>query len=226
MRSSEGLIALLLEEARRQGRGLGDLAAVSETMVRSKTSRGRFSIEARETGVFGIRVEGLGLELVAGSTKDLTVLVAALLAWQDGTPLGEITNVWPDFPMVFPLPDLHEAVPGQVVETSWRLTLEQHRGIRLGDREVAKAAYAEPRLRALFPHPSHGAFGFMRNTQWPFVPIKPNIVLAEDGYLVSGAYFSDVLGRGLSAREAAALVVAHLPAECGAAIEGKWPEHH
>ncbi|MEU8883883.1 DUF6193 family natural product biosynthesis protein [Streptomyces hydrogenans] len=54
----------------------------------------------------------------------------------------------------------------------WRGTLG-HGG---GDPDVIAAAYAEPRLRALFPFPSHGALSFHQNTQYPWSNDLPYIV--------------------------------------------------
>ncbi|MEU3071528.1 DUF6193 family natural product biosynthesis protein [Streptomyces sp. NPDC006906] len=44
-----------------------------------------------------------------------------------------------------------------VVEKTWRGILNRLPGARRGEPAVIDAAYAEPRLRALFPFPSHGA---------------------------------------------------------------------
>ncbi|MEU3910364.1 DUF6193 family natural product biosynthesis protein [Streptomyces sp. NPDC029721] len=55
-----------------------------------------------------------------------------------------------------------------LVERTWRGLLERHPAARRGEPAVIEAAYAEPRLRALFPFPSHGALSFHRNTQFPW----------------------------------------------------------
>lgn len=49
-----------------------------------------------------------------------------------------------------------------VVEKTWRMLLERHPDARRGDPEVIEAAFAEPRLRQLFPFPSHGCLNFHR----------------------------------------------------------------
>ncbi|MFB7300639.1 DUF6193 family natural product biosynthesis protein [Streptomyces rubiginosohelvolus] len=45
-----------------------------------------------------------------------------------------------------------------------------------GEPAVREAAYAEPRLRALFPFTSHGALTFHRNTEFPWSDDLPFIV--------------------------------------------------
>ncbi|GHG43191.1 hypothetical protein Shyd_86960 [Streptomyces hydrogenans] len=111
-----------------------------------------------------------------------------------------------------------------VVEKTWRGMLEGHPGARRGDPAVTAAAYAEPRLRALYPFPSHGALTFHRNTQFPWSNDLPYIVGDAQWCIVYGPlHVGGILGESLTPREAAALVVAHLPDDCGPAFEGPWP---
>ncbi|CAM5643674.1 hypothetical protein SAVIM338S_06336 [Streptomyces avidinii] len=87
------------------------------------------------------------------------------------------------------------------------------------------AAYAEPRLRALFPFPSHGALTFHRNTHFPWSNDLPFIVGDAQSCIVYAPLGTSprVLGESLTPDEAAALVVTHLPHDCGPAFEGAWP---
>ncbi|MFE7400655.1 DUF6193 family natural product biosynthesis protein [Streptomyces sp. NPDC057557] len=109
-----------------------------------------------------------------------------------------------------------------VVEKTWRLMLEGHPTARRGE---PVAAYAEPRLRALFPFPGHGALTFHRNTQFPWSNDLPFIVGDAQSCIVYAPLGASprVLGESLTPNEAAALVVAHLPHDCGPAFEGPWP---
>ncbi|MGW6557596.1 DUF6193 family natural product biosynthesis protein [Streptomyces hydrogenans] len=110
-----------------------------------------------------------------------------------------------------------------VVEKTWHGILEGHPGARRGDPDVIAAAYAEPRLRALFPFPSHGALSFHRNTQYPWSNDLPYIVGDAEWCVVYAPRGVDgVLGESLTPQQAAALVVAHLPDDCGPAFEGPW----
>ncbi|MFI6148610.1 DUF6193 family natural product biosynthesis protein [Streptomyces sp. NPDC051109] len=109
-----------------------------------------------------------------------------------------------------------------VVEKTWRMLLERHPEARRGDPEVIEAASAEPRLRRLFPFPSHGSLSFHRNTDFPWSNDLPRIAGEAGAYLVYGADHAELLGMVATPQEAAALVVAHLPSDCGAAVEGPW----
>ncbi|MEV7951358.1 DUF6193 family natural product biosynthesis protein [Streptomyces rubiginosohelvolus] len=112
-----------------------------------------------------------------------------------------------------------------VAEKTWRGILDKHPGARRGEPAVIEAAYAEPRLRALFPFPSHGALTLHRNTEFPWSNDLPFIVGdAQECIVYAPLHASErVLGESLTPREAAALVVAHLHDDCGPAFEGPWP---
>ncbi|WP_030732213.1 DUF6193 family natural product biosynthesis protein [Streptomyces sp. NRRL S-237] len=111
------------------------------------------------------------------------------------------------------------------VEKTWRGILERHPTARQGEPAVIEAAYAEPRLRALFPFPSHGALSFHRNTQFPWSNDLPFIVGDAQSCIVYAPLGvpQRVLGESLTPHEAAALVVARLPPDCGPAFDGPWP---
>ncbi|MEV0371090.1 DUF6193 family natural product biosynthesis protein [Streptomyces sp. NPDC050636] len=94
------------------------------------------------------------------------------------------------------------------------------------DHAMVEAAYANPRLRMLFPNISHGSLHFSRCIKFPWTNDVPSI------YPRSGGGFRVVrmnepvgsnhqlAGDADSAEDAAALVVAHLPPCCGPAIDG------
>ncbi|KIF72539.1 hypothetical protein HY68_29215 [Streptomyces sp. AcH 505] len=114
-----------------------------------------------------------------------------------------------------------------MVSTAWRLTLERSPVIRLGDAELAEALYAQPALRVFFPFPSHGGFSLLSNTEDPFREEVPRVTPTVDGrwnvVLTPLRIPERVLGSRLTAREAAALVAANIPAGAGPAVEGGWP---
>ncbi|WP_240802388.1 DUF6193 family natural product biosynthesis protein [Streptomyces sp. A0642] len=94
-----------------------------------------------------------------------------------------------------------------------------------GAAAVIAAAYAEPRLRALYPFPGHRALSFHRNTQFPWSNDLPYIVGDVQSCIVYGPLrVGGMLGELLTPRQAAALVVGHLPDDCGPAFEGPWPQ--
>lgn len=109
-----------------------------------------------------------------------------------------------------------------VVEKTWRLLLERDPSARRGDPAVIEAASAEPRLRALYPFPSHGCLTFHRNTDFPWSNDLP-FIAGEAPYKVYASGYAEILGEAATPQEAAALLVAHLPDDCGPAIEGPWP---
>ncbi|MET7702029.1 DUF6193 family natural product biosynthesis protein [Streptomyces sp. NPDC005485] len=103
-------------------------------------------------------------------------------------------------------------------ETAWRWLLERRPGTRghYGGEElfaIAAAAHAEPRLRVLYPFPSHGTLKLLRSGP-PFDGTHrddlPYVICDGPPYKVN-AIHRGLLGEAATPREAAALVVAHLP---------------
>ncbi|MHC5906217.1 DUF6193 family natural product biosynthesis protein [Streptomyces sp. S6] len=110
------------------------------------------------------------------------------------------------------------------VETAWRWLLERKPGVRGATDDdlapVARAAHAEPRLRALYPFPSHGALHFIRGvetlTDPPGSPSRfPRILYGGPPFTVYCPGFVGPVGELETAEEAAALAVRYLPEEVG-----------
>ncbi|OZV80188.1 hypothetical protein CA850_15955 [Micromonospora echinospora] len=104
------------------------------------------------------------------------------------------------------------------ITTAWRYLREKTPNTRQGDPLVVNAAYAQPRLRALFPFPTHGTLRFLRTApprQSEEIDSLPFIVCGEPPYQVYAAGYSELLGTAATPEEAAALVVAHLPEDAG-----------
>jgi hypothetical protein len=151
-------------------------------------------------------------------------LVSAMKGWQDGIGLRRLLEDWPDMPLP-PTAIAHEE--GFAVEATWQAMLAGDRRIRRGDLQLVQAAGTQPRLRALFPFPSHGTLGFLRATRFPFGPqTEPFITHADKGYHVYAPAYARLLGETATAQQAAQLTVEHLSADCGPAVEGSWPEAH
>ena len=104
-----------------------------------------------------------------------------------------------------------------VVAAQWRLLIEEREG--LVDPAMVRAAYAQPRLRELYPMVSHGTLYLSRCTDNPgsFVPVVYPLV--RGGYQVTARSIGS-LGEVDTVDEAFALVVANLPEGCGPAIVG------
>lgn len=110
-----------------------------------------------------------------------------------------------------------DAAGNAVVEAGWQAVRDDGR-VR---PELLEAAYAEPRLRQLFPWTGMGELHFSRCTgqrwTWDILYIQP----ASDGtYWVSGPLRSETVGPAATAQDAIAMVVQHLPAGCGPAFVG------
>ncbi|MEV0485325.1 DUF6193 family natural product biosynthesis protein [Streptomyces sp. NPDC050508] len=106
----------------------------------------------------------------------------------------------------------------------WSILLERRPGTRGATQEdllpVVEAAYAEPRLRALYPFPTHGTLRFLRGTPpWrePNHDDLPFILYGGPPYEVYTSGYGELLGEAGTPAEAAALVVSHLPTGQGPA---------
>jgi hypothetical protein len=113
---------------------------------------------------------------------------------------------------------MDSAGPGEViVEAGWE-TLRAGGGVR---EELWRAAYAEPRLRQLFPWTGMGELHFSRCTEkrwtWDIPYISP---VAGGSYLVEGPSRSETVGPAATAAQAVAMVVERLPPGCGPAFVG------
>ncbi|MFJ8746552.1 DUF6193 family natural product biosynthesis protein [Embleya sp. NPDC127516] len=102
------------------------------------------------------------------------------------------------------------------IPTAWRQLLERTPGTRQGDPLVVEAAHVEPRLRSLYPWPSHGTLKFLRSAP-PWDRSDPDdlpfIVCGGPPYKVYSTGYTTLLGEADTPEEAAALVVAHLPSD-------------
>ncbi|MFE9635835.1 DUF6193 family natural product biosynthesis protein [Streptomyces sp. NPDC006463] len=89
------------------------------------------------------------------------------------------------------------------------------------DPAMVRAAYAQPRLRVLFPGVSHGILHLSRCTGYPASHDVPLVhPLAAGGFQVTGRAGEGVLGEVATLEAAFALVVAHLPEGSGPAVLG------
>jgi uncharacterized protein DUF6193 len=105
----------------------------------------------------------------------------------------------------------------EVVEAGWQAVRDDGR-VRA---ELLEAAYAEPRLRQLFPWTGMGELHLSRCTEQRWTWDIPYIQPAAGGtYWVSGPLRSESVGPAATAQEAIAMVVERLPAGYGPAFVG------
>ncbi len=113
--------------------------------------------------------------------------------------------------------------PGaDIVEAAWQELL----GCDRVSTELVAAAYAEPRLRQLFPWTGMWELHFSRCTQlrwtWDVPYIGPTAAGPDHTgpYYVAGPSRTQKIGKADTAQEAVAMVVARLPSNCGPAFVG------
>ncbi len=161
-----------------------------------------------------------GVTLAKGTTTSLNEAATATGVWQSGATLENLQSACP-FVSYGPLAEAHER--GTAVETMWtiyRQTTASH-----VDHDLIEAAYAQPQLRALFPFHSHRSLNFSRCTGFPYTHDVPVVTPVDGKYRVTwwktrSPHGPADIGEADNPRDAVALVVAHLPRECGSAVAG------
>lgn len=156
-----------------------------------------------------------GLALIEGVTLDLTQIARAAQAWHDGVPLTSIPHAAPFVKLTgrFEVPDRD---PARLVESEWLHLRKEAAETNWPEyHALIEAAYAEPRLRQLYPFTSHWSLRFSTKT-------RPNLsreimVCVHPGrskdYTVTMGYTGQNLGETTTAEEAVTLAVRNLPAD-------------
>jgi uncharacterized protein DUF6193 len=161
-----------------------------------------------------------GVLMAKGTTPSLDAAATATGVWQSGTSLEGLRSACP-FVEYGPLAEAHER--GDAVEAKW--TIYRHTSASHVDHELIEAAYAEPRLRALFPFHSHRSLNFSRCTGFPYTHDIPVITPANGRYRVTwwttrSPRGTAKIGEDDNPHDAVAMVVARLPNGCGPAVVG------
>ncbi|WP_406399847.1 DUF6193 family natural product biosynthesis protein [Streptomyces sp. NBC_00879] len=103
-----------------------------------------------------------------------------------------------------------------IVAAQWQYFLEESEG--MVDPAMVRAAYAQPRLRELYPGVSHGVMFFSRGTGPSATRVGGSVYTRVGGrFWVRGPLGVGTLGEVDTLDEAFALVVASLPEDCGPA---------
>jgi hypothetical protein len=171
---------------------------------------------------FTVRGWSRGVELVRGETADLAEVARAAAAWRSGASLRELRGLCP-FLDIGELAEAHERGPAEAVTVKWRQLREALREpVPFPQvRDLVDVAFAEPRLRQLFPFTSNWSLHFTTCTGFPYTWVVPFVDPLKDGrFRVCGPSRGTVIGEAASAEDAVALVVAHLPADIGPAVAG------
>ncbi|MEU8787378.1 DUF6193 family natural product biosynthesis protein [Streptomyces sp. NPDC048637] len=112
----------------------------------------------------------------------------------------------------------------EVVAVKWHSVRAM--GAEMINHEMVEAAYAQPRLRQFLPSVSHGSLQFSRCTESPWTRDIPALFPSGGGgYVVirmdePNDSERHQVGWVETLEEAAALIVAEIPAEWGPAIHG------
>ncbi|MFH8471458.1 DUF6193 family natural product biosynthesis protein [Streptomyces sp. NPDC018000] len=107
----------------------------------------------------------------------------------------------------------------EIVAEKWKAILDFEDD--LINPAMPRAAYADPRLRELFPLVSHGALYLSRCTRFPWdQDVGTLFPRAGGGFMVIRQSDGTILGEPETVEEAVALIVANLPEGCGPAIDG------
>jgi hypothetical protein len=125
------------------------------------------------------------------------------------------------------LAEAAERGPADVVTAQWRWLREDAEDRGWPEyRALIEAAYAEPKLRQLYPYTSHWSLRFSTTTGFRF---SPDAVCLEAVYADRRRYRvradwhdAAVLGETATAEEAVSLAVSHLPAGLGPAVAGAY----
>lgn len=163
-----------------------------------------------------------GVRLIHGKTEDLHAVTSAAAAWRTGATLRGVRDLC-SFVTFSELAEAHERGPAEAVTMKWRLLREELReDIPFPTvRDLVEAAFAEPKLRHLYPFTSHWSLHFTTCTGFPFTWQVPFVDPLSDGrYRVCGPHRGTVVGEADTAEEAIALVVCHMPTDIGPAVAG------
>lgn len=167
-----------------------------------------------------------GVMLAKGQTANLSEMARAIDKWIGSSCSTDELRASFDCVTIDPNAQAYEQ--GNEVEEKWRFYLE--RGTRSELAAFVQAAYRHPQLNQLFPYKSMMVFCFSRCTGFPFTRDIPHVCPLQNGLYevrkpslthlqADNVEACDILGVG-DAATAVATVVAHLPLNCGPAVQG------
>lgn len=159
------------------------------------------------------------VQMAKGETSDLAAAVGAIGLWQAGSRLQPLRAQWP-FVTYGELAEAHER--GDAVPVKWKQYREAVAFYI--DNDLIEAAYEQPELRALYPFFSHELLHFSRCTRIPYTRDLPFIMPKRDGTYTVNWPDGALLERVDTAHEAVMVLIAHMPADYGPAIDATGHE--
>ncbi|MEU9149908.1 DUF6193 family natural product biosynthesis protein [Streptomyces sp. NPDC048417] len=198
---------------------------IADSVGIATTAAGRLPLLVfPRTDARGFRLVGRSREvdILTGEARDLADVVEAGAAWAAGTAVPEMRDGLP-FLQFDALAEAHERGPEAAVAAQWGRLKEKAAGTASFPEfgRLVEAAYAEPRLRQLFPFTSHWTVAFSSCTARPYhdeIAIAPQY--GGGPYLVLRHPNTGMLGEAATVEEAVALALAHLPESAGPAVAG------
>ncbi|MEU8110702.1 DUF6193 family natural product biosynthesis protein [Micromonospora sp. NPDC048947] len=163
-----------------------------------------------------------GLALIEGDTVDLAQVARVAQTWHDGAPLTEIPKAASFVKLTgwFEVPDRD---PAGLVESEWRHLRTEAAEVDWPEyHALVEAAYAEPKLRRLYPFTSHWSLRFSTSTR-PSLSRDVLVCLHPrrgKDYIVTMGFTGQELGETATAEEAVSLAARNLPAHLDAVRYG------
>lgn len=205
----------------------GELPFLSYARVERGSRNCQMYIAAHER-LFMFDFWSKGVAYGNGSCSSLESAAQAIHHWITEEP--NIADMQSRFSFFSPTEQglAHEA--GRIVDYQWDRLIqtwtssEERRSDTRSPLPLILAAQNHPELRQLFPFTSLNSLRFSRTTGWPFTNDCPFAVPIGNGHF--RAYpatdregVGDPLGEG-DADEVIAILIAHLPPNCGPAVDG------
>jgi len=162
--------------------------------------------------------------LVNGVTDDLDELPGILLGWARGASLDEIGREAP-FEVLTGRAEVPDDNPSDVIAAEWRWMLKDaERANWPAYQALIESAYADTRLRRLYPFTSHWTLRFATSPDWSS-SVKISVAVdpprGAGRYAVKEHWRGAVLAEVPTAAEAIAIVAAHVQDELLQAPDGR-----
>ncbi|MFC4071920.1 DUF6193 family natural product biosynthesis protein [Actinoplanes subglobosus] len=153
--------------------------------------------------------------LISGTTPDLHLLPRVVLGWAEGASLGEIAQAAP-FDVLTGRFEVPDGNPADVIAAEWQYTLKDAQQSDWPEYlALIEAAYAEPKLRRLYPYTSHWELSFSA-TPYPFTPSFATLVASRGGaYTVKEWWNGPALAQVTTPAETISIAVDRIPEGLG-----------